>query len=356
MLVTKPSCYDRFSCLAGACPDTCCAHWQVVIDPESLAFYWDLRGNLGEQVRDAIETVGGESCFRLKDGKCVLLSPEGLCPIQRELGHGCLCAICRSYPRFTTEIGARRELGLSLSCPEAARLILCAEEPLTLTTERTDEPMTDLHELSPELILALRELRSACLAAAQDRTVPFSLRCVRVLRLCAPVAEQAKKGRDRTLSAALEAGRAQTETPVRAAGDDGTAHFFRALRGALEALEPLQPAFRARLLLALDAPAAGPWPDLGTLWEQLLCYGVYKYFPRAAFDRAIWPAAVFCVSLPFLLRQLLAAESGDALTLCWQLSRELEHSEENMAALLRAFSRRAFRPAALTSILAAIPG
>ena len=37
------------------------------------------------------------------------------------------------------------------------------------------------------------------------------------------------------------------------------------------------------------------------------------------------------------------------------LAKELEHSEENMAALLRAFSRRAFRPNVLTGIFASIP-
>ena len=357
MLVTKPMYYDRFACLAGVCPDTCCASWQVVIDPESLAFYQSLGGELGAQVREAIEEIEGEPCFRLRDGKCALLTPEGLCPIQRDCGHERLCAICRSFPRFSTEIGARRELGLSLSCPEAARLILGSDAPLTLCTEQTAEPMTDRHELSPELVLALGALRGDCLAVAQDRATPFSQRCIRVLRLCAAAAEPARKRRDRAILPAIEAAKLQADAPAQAAGCDGTAHFYRALRRALEALETLQPDFRARLLRALDAPTEGSWPEPVTLWEQLLCYSLYKYLPRAAFDRAIWPAAVFCLCLPLLLRQLLCAGDGqDPLPLCWRLSRELEHSEENMAALLRAFSRRAFRPAALTSILAAIPG
>ena len=355
MIVTKPDYYDRFACIAGACPDTCCAHWQVVIDPESLEFYHSLRGEPGDRIRGAIVTADGEPCFRLRDGKCALLTPEGLCPIQRDFGHARLCAICRSFPRFTTEIGMRRELGLSLSCPEAARLILCAEEPLTLCTEQTDEPMTDLHELSPELILALRELRARALEIARDRALPFSRRCIRLLRLCDPAARLASVHRDGALQAAIAEGIARADDPAAPASAGGAAHFFRALRDALEALEVLQPEFQAQLLRALDAPAEGRWPEPETLWEQLLCYGIYKYVPRAAFDRAIWPAAVFCVTLPLLLRQLLNAGGQDVLRLAWQLSRELEHSEENMAALLRAFSRRAFRPAVLTSIFAAIP-
>ena len=355
MIVTKPEYFDRFVCIAGACPDTCCAHWQVVIDPESLEFYHSLGGEPGDRIRGAIITVDGEPCFRLRDRKCALLTPEGLCPIQRDFGHERLCAICRSFPRFTTEIGMRRELGLSLSCPEAARLILCGAEPLTLCTEQTGEAMTDLHELSPELLLALRELRARALNVARDRATPFSLRCIRLLRLCAPMAKQAEARRDRALNAAMEEGWAQMSEPVAPAGAEGLQHFFRALQNALDPLEALQPAFRECLLRALDTPAGGAWPEPETLWEHLLCYGIYKYFPRAAFDRALWPATVFCLCLPLLLRQLLAAGGQDALRFSWQLSRELEHSEENMAALYQAFSRRAFRPAALASVFAAIP-
>ena len=355
MLVTTPSYYSSFACLAGACPDTCCAHWQVVIDPQSLAFYESIPGKSGERIRNAITEADGEPCFRLENGKCVLLTAEGLCPIQKEFGHEHLCTICARFPRFSTEIGLRRELGLSLSCPESARLILRAEEPLALCTEQTDELMRDVHELSPELILALRELRARALETAQDRAVPFSLRCVRLLRLCAPAAKQAGTRRDGALNAAIEAGLAAAHDPAEPAGDEGLRHFFRALKEALESLETLQPDFRAELLHAMDAPAAGGWPETETLWEQLLCYGIYKYFPRAAFDRAIWPAAVFCVILPLLLRQLLCSGGQDALRHAWRLARELEHSEENMAALYHTFSRRAFRPAALCAVFASIP-
>ena len=32
MQITKPTFYKEFSCIAGACPDTCCAGWQIMID------------------------------------------------------------------------------------------------------------------------------------------------------------------------------------------------------------------------------------------------------------------------------------------------------------------------------------
>ena len=36
MLYTIPDYYHEFSCIAGACPDTCCAGWQIVIDSASM--------------------------------------------------------------------------------------------------------------------------------------------------------------------------------------------------------------------------------------------------------------------------------------------------------------------------------
>ena len=40
----KPQYYDHFQCLAGSCPDTCCAGWQIVIDEESMERQLKLAG------------------------------------------------------------------------------------------------------------------------------------------------------------------------------------------------------------------------------------------------------------------------------------------------------------------------
>ena len=36
MLYVFPDYYKRFTCLADACDDTCCAGWQIVVDEKSL--------------------------------------------------------------------------------------------------------------------------------------------------------------------------------------------------------------------------------------------------------------------------------------------------------------------------------
>ena len=120
MLIRKPSYYDDFTCLAGACPDTCCAAWEAVVDGESLSRYQALPGTIGRTVRDALTVDGdGDACFRLVGGRCALLRGDGLCALQAELGEEALCQVCREHPRFIESFGAFREASLAASCPQA---------------------------------------------------------------------------------------------------------------------------------------------------------------------------------------------------------------------------------------------
>ena len=98
--------YNRaFRCLGGACPDTCCRDWEIVVDEGALADYRAAPAGLRSALADALAPDGdGEVCFRLRpDGFCALLTPEGLCTIQRDWGEEHLCAHCAAYPRFTEE-------------------------------------------------------------------------------------------------------------------------------------------------------------------------------------------------------------------------------------------------------------
>lgn len=77
---------NKFSCLAGKCPDTCCKDWQIILDEDAIARYASLPGELGEQVRAAMLTENGETRFRERGGNCVLLRDDGLCPLQAAYG------------------------------------------------------------------------------------------------------------------------------------------------------------------------------------------------------------------------------------------------------------------------------
>jgi lysine-N-methylase len=63
-----------------------------------------------------------------EDNRCPLLSEEKLCRVQTELGEQMLSYTCKVYPRYVSKIGDFEETALTLSCPEAARLVLLSQD------------------------------------------------------------------------------------------------------------------------------------------------------------------------------------------------------------------------------------
>jgi lysine-N-methylase len=65
------------------------------------------------------------------ENQCPLLTADRLCRIQAELGEELLSHACATYPRIVNSIAGIQETALTLSCPEAARLVLLNPELLT---------------------------------------------------------------------------------------------------------------------------------------------------------------------------------------------------------------------------------
>ena len=124
MTIYKPSYFDAFRCIAGACPDSCCKEWAVQVDEASAAYYRNLSGDLGDRLRQVLVEEDGDTILRIENGRCPMWRQDGLCRIQAELGEQALCKTCREFPRLTHDYGDFQELTLELSCPEAARMIL----------------------------------------------------------------------------------------------------------------------------------------------------------------------------------------------------------------------------------------
>ena len=179
MELIYPSYYKVFSCIASACPDSCCHEWEVQVDAESAARYRSLEGELGDALRSYLYDEDGETYLRNEHGRCPMWRADGLCRIQAEQGHDELCTVCRQFPRLRHDYGDFLELGLELSCPEAARLIL--ETPLELVTESV--PGGEAPEYDGEIMEILRQSRPTALALLEhDRyTVPERLRLLLML-------------------------------------------------------------------------------------------------------------------------------------------------------------------------------
>lgn len=138
MLHIYPDFYHKFRCIASQCPDSCCAGWEVVVDDEAAAFYETVPGPLGETLREVMTIdAEGDRIFRMREGRCPFWNEDRLCRLELELGHEAPCATCRKFPRLTQDYGVFTEYGLTLACPEAARLILTHRGPWIMKTEGT---------------------------------------------------------------------------------------------------------------------------------------------------------------------------------------------------------------------------
>ena len=60
MKLLIPEYYQKFRCIASACPDSCCHEWTVDVDDEAAARYRNLEGPLGDRLRQVLaDTDGG---------------------------------------------------------------------------------------------------------------------------------------------------------------------------------------------------------------------------------------------------------------------------------------------------------
>ena len=164
MQVIKPIYFDEFKCIAGACPDSCCKEWGVQVDEASAEFYRNLPGALGDRLRQVLAQEDGETVMTIENRRCPMWRPDGLCRIQAELGHDALCKTCREFPRLTHDYGNFVELGLELSCPEAARLILADTSGAMIATETAGGSEADYDTEAMEILLQTREYALSLLA------------------------------------------------------------------------------------------------------------------------------------------------------------------------------------------------
>jgi lysine-N-methylase len=134
----QPDYSEEFRCIGPACEDSCCEQWTVHVDRSTFENYQNLpagplRTIIDENVlrRPEQAQANGDSAskafaqIRMNSlGKCPLLAADGLCRIQVEHGEELLPHACANYPRIAYSINGVTERALSLSCPEAARLVL----------------------------------------------------------------------------------------------------------------------------------------------------------------------------------------------------------------------------------------
>lgn len=181
MLYRIPDYYKDFCCVADQCEDTCCAGWQIGIDPKALDCYHRQSGAFGKRLHRSVNWRRGTFC-QTKEKRCVFLNKDNLCDLYRTLGADSLCRTCRRYPRHVEEFENVREITLSLSCPRVAQIILSREDPVAFRSLEKEgaESYGDFDTLLYEKLCNVRE---AMRGMIQNRNLEPGLRTALALGL-----------------------------------------------------------------------------------------------------------------------------------------------------------------------------
>ena len=292
MKLCAPVYYKNFKCIAQGCEHSCCIGWEIDIDEQSLKKYRRLKGGYGAVVRNSISTAGTPH-FKLGNGdRCPHLDARGLCKIILTLGEDYLCDICREHPRFYNYTDAV-EVGLGMSCPEAARIILSTPD-----------------------YTAMEELGEVCIEADG---VAFDGRTER-----GKIYEILRGGG--SYSERLFKIYAEYQISV---GDDAV------WLERIGALEYLNEEHKERLM-KYSSKSRPEGAD--EYLERFLAYFVYRHCTEAV-DREDFSVRLgFCLFCERLLASLICAEGAGTLSevaaLCGMISEEIEYSDDNTAMLM----------------------
>ena len=356
MQFTFPDYYKEFSCIAGACPDTCCAGWQIMIDEKSLKKYKKFKGTFRNRLHNDIDW--SEQAFRQYDRRCAFLNEENLCDIYSEAGPDMLCDTCRKYPRHIEEFEGLREYSLSLSCPEAARIFLSHKNTISFVTREVPSKEETYEDFDYFLFTALMDTRDYLFSIIQNRNVPMKLRCQKMLA-CAHDFQLALDKNELFQWEDIRARHkksgftAEFQAKVRSWTDfslfELKKQIWQTVMPQMEVLRPGWHEYLEETLVPLYGHTSDDskmcdsfimaYPDWQIQEEQLLLYWIYTYFCGAVYDGHIFAKVKMAIVCTFMIHDLAVGtylKNGgtfsfdEMVSICYRFSRELEHSDLNL--------------------------
>lgn len=356
MEIRYPEYYKKFRCLAGECPDTCCAGWEILVDKESEKRYRDVYRTdrrFGAKLRAHIRRGRIEGSGEL----CPFLDETGLCEIYRNLGEDSLCRTCKHHPRHVEDYGNLHEVVLLLSCPEVCRLVLEDDSGEYYVRERSGR-QGNLDGIDGEFLRLLQKVRERAWEIGRNREIPMDERLFRVLALGHDV--QGKLVRDSEKCVSFEeAYKVLGRKPGRSTGcvKGGEMERFLLMGDFMELLAELEPvgslwdemleACRRSLYHEPDSRKRYGRdreqfllenPGLSIQWERIFGYFLYSFLLAALYDGDLYTKikmAVFCtlaieeLNLASWREQGAAVSVEDQIKICHVFARQMENSDGN---------------------------
>jgi len=304
MNIYAPDYFPEFNCIGEKCRHNCCIGWEIDIDSDTLEYYRSIQGDFGARLRNSVITENGTSFFKLShDERCPFLNQNNLCDIILNLGEDSLCQICTDHPRFRNYFDSYTEIGLGITCEEAARLIL------TRTKKTEIINILDGKILSAPKNNDLFLLRNHIFEILQDRDLSLKSRIEKLIDTY------------------------KIKIPHKSITE--WAEFYLTL-------EQLDPDWHERIETLKTTPLSENsifnTPRWQIAFEQLIVYFIYRHLADFIYDNSFNERIAFCLLSYQIIHSLCMAHiklyggiSIDTLIdISRQYSSEIEYSEENI--------------------------
>ena len=267
------------------------------------------------------------------------------------LGEESLCRTCKLYPRHIEEFEDVREVTLSVSCPEVARILMNKKEPVHFLTYETDEE-EDYEDFDPFLYSKLLDARDVMIEILQDREKKLNLRAALILAIARDLQECIDEEDIFSMDDVFENALAEVDYYTYSRKMFQNQYQMEHLRADWESyLQEAEKLLYRNVNEKIDkkryvemqqefyAWMAKEMPEYEIQYEQLLVYFISTYFCGAVYDGEAFAKAQMAVVSTLLIHELLMAQwmkqekvldINDVIDTVYRYSRELEHSDSNL--------------------------
>ena len=366
MKVRVPDYFKDFKCIGSDCPSTCCEGWGIVIDDEMYEDYKNVKGEFGKRLKsNIIIDEDGDRVFTLKgDNTCSFLNENKLCDIYSEIGEEYLCYTCRQYPRYTEEFGNLREVGISLSCPEAARIILKDNKKVAFELSENDEEISSYNDINATLFYELMQCRTIILNLLQREDLSLDKKLSLILIFAEEIQVYIDKFeiseirlvkekylKEDTINSILD--------KLNKPSDNMKYNYMKEYFNVINDLEHLKEDILGiesllklfyeekdeRFYIEKEEEFNNFYKENYFKFQNICAYFIFRYFMKAIFDYDLLAKVKFTILSYLIIKDLSMKrwiEKGkltddDIMEISYMYSKDIEHLEENIETLAEIF-------------------
>ena len=314
-----PTYFDKFRCIAGECPDTCCAGWEADLDEDIIEKYKTAGGELGERINSSLtKDETGCNIFALcENGRCPFLNSCNLCDIQAAYGEEYLSRTCAMFPRFYDDFGKIREMGIGFGCPEAARIMLLDDEPFSL--EFYEECVDEVDDIDEDFLSEIIALRAEIFTILEDEELSFKKKIESIFDIVTAF---------------------RKELDGENYSDEIQHRDFDDCIAVLENTEYIKPE-RKDFILSLKGKklSANPLNLYRSDFEKLMKYYIFRYFLSMGYDYDVVTPVKYgvfaCIVISRIYSYFGTPDFETRVKIMYSYSKEVEYSDVNTELLDR---------------------